>query len=163
GNRPNEEEDGHAVAAAKEVARGIAAHTLPPFIGIRLKTFSEELRPRSVRTLDLFLTALVETSGGKLPDNFVVTLPKVVIPEQVSALADLFDLLEAQLKLPKGSLRMEMMIETPQSIIDAHGKIALPGLLAAARGRCSGAHFGTYDYTALCNVTAAWQSMTHPA
>jgi hypothetical protein len=35
--------------------------------------------------------------------------------------------------------------------------------LEAARGRCTGAHFGTYDYTALCNITASWQSMTHPA
>jgi hypothetical protein len=36
-------------------------------------------------------------------------------------------------------------------------------LLDAARGRCTGAHFGTYDYTASCDVTAAWQSMDHPA
>jgi hypothetical protein len=26
-----------------------------------------------------------------------------------------------------------------------------------------GAHFGTYDYTALCGITAAWQHMGHPA
>jgi len=35
--------------------------------------------------------------------------------------------------------------------------------LAAARGRCTAAHFGTYDYTAGCNITAAHQHMTHPA
>src|SRR5688500_13926109 len=37
GTRPDDEEDGHAVSAAEEVARGMAASTLPPFIGIRIK------------------------------------------------------------------------------------------------------------------------------
>jgi hypothetical protein len=32
-----------------------------------------------------------------------------------------------------------------------------------AEGRCTGAHFGTYDYTASCDITAAHQSMDHPA
>ena len=36
-------------------------------------------------------------------------------------------------------------------------------LVAAARGRCTAAHFGTYDYTASCQITAAHQHMTHPA
>jgi hypothetical protein len=35
--------------------------------------------------------------------------------------------------------------------------------VAAARGRCIAAHFGTYDYTASCQITAAHQHMTHPA
>ena len=43
GNRPDAEEDGHAVAAALEVAHGLEDGTLPPFIGIRIKTFSSEL------------------------------------------------------------------------------------------------------------------------
>ena len=65
-------------------------NTLPPFIGIRIKPFNEELRTRSVRSLDIFVSTLLEKSGGKLPENFVVTLPKITIPEQASALADLF-------------------------------------------------------------------------
>ena len=36
---------------------------------------------------DLFLTRLLERSGGKLPKNFVVTLPKITAPEQVAAMA----------------------------------------------------------------------------
>src|SRR5215213_101438 len=44
GNRPDDEEDGHAGAAASEVAAGLEAKTLPPFIGIRIKPFTEELR-----------------------------------------------------------------------------------------------------------------------
>ena len=163
GNRPNEEEDGHAASAALEVVLGIENGTLPPFIGIRIKPFSEELRERSMRTLDIFVSTLVEKSGGKLPENFVVTLPKITIPEQATALAEIFDLLEKQTGLPAGSLKLEMMIETTQSIINASGQINLPLLLAAARGRCVAAHFGTYDYTASCSITAAHQHMMHPA
>ncbi|HYJ87724.1 MAG TPA: hypothetical protein VEW46_16795 [Pyrinomonadaceae bacterium] len=163
GNRPDAEEDGHASSAASEVAEGIANSTLSPFIGIRIKPFTEELRQRSMRTLDIFVSTLLEKSSGKLPQNFVVTLPKITIPEQVTALADIFDLLEKTTGLTAGSLKMEMMIETTQSIIDAHGEINLPLLLAAARGRCVAAHFGTYDYTASCSITAAHQHMMHPA
>jgi citrate lyase beta subunit len=163
GNRPDEEEDGHAASAALEVAEGMANDTLPPFIGIRIKPFTEELRARSMRTLDIFVSTLVEKSGGRLPGNFVVTLPKITIPEQVVALADLFELLESKTGLAKGSLKLEMMIETTQSIINSRGEITLPLLLAAARGRCIAAHFGTYDYTASCSITAAHQHMMHPA
>jgi citrate lyase beta subunit len=163
GNRPDDEEDGHAAAAATEVATGMANGTLPPFIGIRIKPFTEELRARSMRTLDIFVSTLLEKSGGKLPENFVVTQPKITIPEQVSALADLFDLLESKTGLAAGSLKLEMMIETTQSIINADGEINLTLLLAAARGRCVAAHFGTYDYTASCSITAAHQHMMHPA
>src|SRR6185295_14832436 len=163
GNRPDEEEDGHAASAANEVAEGMKAGTLPPFIGIRIKPFTEELRARSMRTLDIFVSTLVEKSGGRLPENFVVTQPKITIPEQVAALADLFELLENKTGLAAGSLKMEMMIETTQSIINSRGEINLPLLLAAARGRCVAAHFGTYDYTASCSITAAHQHMMHPA
>lgn len=163
GMRPDVEEDGHAVAAANEVANGMAAGTLSPFLGIRIKTFSEELHARSIRTLDLFLTTLVATSGGEMPDNFVVTLPKIVTPEQVGVLADIFDEIEPNLGLAAGSLKMEMMIETTQSIIAADGEIGMPHMLEAARGRCTAAHFGTYDYTASCSITAAYQDMLHPA
>jgi citrate lyase beta subunit len=163
GNRPDTEEDGHAAAAAAEVAEGMLNSTLPPFIGIRIKPFTEELRARSMRTLDIFVSTLVEKSGGKLPDNFVVTLPKITIPEQVSALAEIFASLEQATGLAAGSLKLEMMIETTQSIINNSGEINLPLLLAAANGRCVAAHFGTYDYTASCSITAAHQHMMHPA
>ena len=162
GTRPDAEEDGHVVAAANEVAKGMTAGTLSPFIGIRIKTFSDELMSRSMRTLDLFLTTLVD-AAGMLPDNFVVTLPKIVTPEQVTALIDIFDEIEPKLGLDSGSLKMEMMIETTQSIIASDGKIGMPRMLEAARGRCTGAHFGTYDYTASCSITAAYQDMLHPA
>jgi hypothetical protein len=163
GNRPDAEEDGHAASAAAEVAGGMAENLLPPFIGIRLKPFTEELKERSIRTLDIFVSTLAGRSGGKLPANFVVTLPKVVLPEQVSALVQLFELLESNLSLAPGSLKLEIMVETPQSIFNSRGECALPALIAAAKGRCVAAHFGVYDYTASCNITAAYQTMDHPA
>jgi citrate lyase beta subunit len=163
GNRPDDEEDGHAVSAAGEAAEGGKNGTLPPFIGIRIKPFNEELRARSFRTLDIFVSTLVERNGGQLPENFVVTLPKITIPEQVSTLAALLAQLEKQLSLEDGSLKFEMMIETTQSIINHRGEINLPLLLAAGEGRCVAAHFGTYDYTAGCNITAAHQHMLHAA
>lgn len=163
GNRPDDEEDGHAVSAAAETAEGSKKGTLPPFIGIRIKPFNEELRARSFRTLDIFVSTLVDLNRGRLPDNFVITLPKITIPEQVATLATLLERLEKQTDLPEGSLKFEMMIETTQSIINHQGQINLPLLLAAGEGRCVAAHFGTYDYTAGCNITAAHQHMLHPA
>src|SRR5207248_3567802 len=77
GNRPDAEEDGHAASSASEVARGLKENSLPPFIGIRIKPLSEDLRVRSVRTLDIFITALLHETGGKLPENFVITVPKI--------------------------------------------------------------------------------------
>jgi citrate lyase beta subunit len=163
GNRPDDEEDGHAVSAAAETAEGNKNGTLPPFIGIRIKPFNEELRARSFRTLDIFISTLLELSKGRLPQNFVVTLPKITIPEQVATLASLLAQLEKQTGIEEGSLKFEMMIETTQSIINHRGEINLPLLLAAGEGRCVAAHFGTYDYTAGCNITAAHQHMLHPA
>ncbi|HBO95201.1 MAG: phosphoenolpyruvate kinase [Pseudomonadales bacterium] len=163
GNRPDDEEDADAVRSAEEVAKGMEEGTLPPFIGIRIKTFTEECRERSVRTLDLFLTRLAEVTGGKVPENFIITLPKVTHPEQVSALADLLDILEEKCGYAAGSLKLEIMIETTQAIIDADGSNQVRLLAAAARGRCRSAIFGTYDYTATCNITAAHQTHTHPA
>lgn len=163
GNRPDSEEDDHAVAAADEVAKGMAENTLSPFIGIRVKTFSNECKARSIRTLDIFLTRLAEKTGAKLPQNFIVTLPKVVTPAQVSTFVDILEKLEARLGFAKDSLRMEIMVETTQSIINHKGENTVPLLVAAAKGRCRSAVFGTYDYTASCNITAAYQSHTHPA
>lgn len=163
GNRVDEEEDGHAVSAAAEVARGCEAGSLPPFIGIRIKPFNEDLKARSIRTLDLFLSALLAATGGRLPENFVVTLPKVVIAEQVEALVRLFEEIENANGLSPGTLKLELMIETPQSIFDHHGHATIPKLIAAGAGRCTGAHFGVYDYTAACNIMAGYQAMGHAA
>lgn len=163
GNRPDAEEDGDAERTALEVAKAQAAGSLPPFIGIRIKPLSGELQARSLRTLDIFVTTLAARTKGSLPSHFAVTLPKVTIPEQVSVASELAGALERRTRLAPGSLRLELMVETPQAVLGAFGAASLRGLVAAGKGRVRGAHFGTYDYTASCNITAAHQGMTHPA
>ena len=162
GNRPDEEEDSTAVNAAIELAKGMVAKTISPFIGIRIKPFTEDLKQRGVRTLDIFLTTLFEKTGNRLPANFVVMLPKVTIPEQVKALVRFFEIIERKHQLPNGTLKMEMMVEATQAVMDQDGKNPLRSLIMAGEGRCIAAHFGTYDYTASCNITAKYQTMDHP-
>jgi citrate lyase beta subunit len=163
GNRPDEEEDGHAQSAAVEVADGVRKGTLPPFIGIRIKNLGEELRERALRTAHLFIERLLSETAGVLPANFVVTLPKITAASQVAALASTFDRIEAAQHLAPGSLRMELMVETPYSIFDEGGAVSLPTLVREGKGRVTAAHFGTYDYTASLGISAAHQHMRHPA
>lgn len=159
GNRPDEEEDGHAVSTAKQVAAAMGSGTLSPFIGIRIKSMSGELHRRSLRTLDLFVTTLAETGG--LPDRFVVTVPKLQDVAQVEVVAEALGELESALGIDR--IPIELMVETPQMIFDVDGSGGVRKWVEAGDGRVRGAHFGTYDYTASLNITAAYQSMEHPA
>jgi citrate lyase beta subunit len=153
GWRPDAEEDADAVRCAGLVA-GWAQP--PPWVGIRFKSFdTTDSLHRGVRTLDLFVTAL-----GAAP---VLTLPKVTDEAQVSALVDLLGLLESHLGLGEGALRFEIQIETTQSVVDGAGRFAVPRFVTAGRGRVSGLHFGTYDYTAACGLPAAEQHLAHAA
>lgn len=162
GNRPHSEEDEHAVQAAEEVALGLQKKILPPFIGIRIKALNEENCVRSLRTLDLFVTALLGKTGGKLPSGFVITLPKITLVEQAHVLNSALKRLEAIHHLPEKSLKFEIMVETPQAVINQEGRMPLRSFVEAGEGRCIGAHFGTYDYTAGCHITADHQTMSNP-
>jgi len=162
GARPDAEEDAVAASSAREVASALASGQLPPFIGIRIKSFGEEWKSRGARTLGIFIDTLLAATGGRLPDNFVVTLPKITVAEQARAVVRLLEILERRHNLPAGTLRMEIMIEVNQALLGPDGRSPLPGFLAACEGRCTAAHFGTYDFTASCNITAAYQSMAHP-
>ncbi len=162
GARPDAEEDAVAASSANEVARAMAAGQLSPFVGIRIKSFGEEWKARGARTLGIFVDTLLAATGGRLPDNFVVTLPKITVAEQARALVRLLEILERRHGLPAGTLRLEIMIEVNQALLGPDGRSPLAGFLAACEGRCTGAHFGTYDFTASCNITAAYQSMAHP-
>ncbi len=161
GNRPDAEEDRHAGLVVEELVRAGREQTLPPVIGIRVKPLTEELRARSVRTLDLVVSGLVRAAA--LPERWLVTIPKITVLEQVSFAVAVLQQLERSLGLADGTLRFEVMVETPQLVLDATGRSLLPRVLEVADGRLSGAHFGTYDYTASCNITAAHQRMRHPA
>jgi citrate lyase beta subunit len=144
GSRPDDEEDSAADHAAREVTAAVQAGSLPAMFGIRIKSFhTQATKARALRTLDRFL------SQAALPKNFVVTLPKITAPPQVS------ELMEALRPYP--GVNIEIMIETPPAIF------LLPRLVEAADGRCVAAHFGAYDYTASLGVAAANHNLHHPA
>lgn len=163
GYRPSVEEDAAALLAAEAMSEELSLGGLPRFSGIRIRSFTPGAWLRAARTLDLFISKLLTCSGGKLPPGFVVTLPKVSQAEQVDALVLLLSQLEHRFDLADGVIKIELMIESPAALMSADGTSPLRRLLAAAKGRCRGVHFGTYDYSAACDITADHQSMSHPA
>ncbi|MHA2501288.1 MAG: DUF6986 family protein [Candidatus Kariarchaeaceae archaeon] len=163
GKRSDEEEDHYAKFAAEETAKGMELNKLPPFIGIRIKPLTESLKGRSIKTLNLYLGTLLKITDGVLPENFVITLPKVTQPEEVASLDAILSTMETRLGLSKNTLKVEIMVETPQSIINKQGESNLSKLIIPARERLVGAHFGVYDYTASVNIIAKHQEMDHLA
>ncbi|WP_448006921.1 DUF6986 family protein [Agromyces bauzanensis] len=161
GDRGDDAEDTDAVRAAKRVAAAAGAGFAPPFIGIRFKSFEVGTRARGIRTLDLFVTALLEHGG--LPDGLALTLPKVSTVAQVEAMAEVAAALERAHGLPDGRLRFEVQVETPQLILGADGTSPVARLPFAAPGRISGLHYGTYDYSAALQIAGPYQSLEHPA
>ena len=164
GDRGDEAEDAAVVRAARELARDVTAGTAPPFVGIRFKSFEAHTRDRGIRTLDLFVTTLVDALGpAGLPDGLILTLPMVTTVAQVEAMVGLLAALEDRLGLTPGRLTFEVQVETPQLIIAADGTVPVAQLLHGGAGRITGLHYGTYDYSASLGIAAAQQSMEHPA
>ena len=161
GGRSDEEEDDAARTSAAVLAADVARGTGPASCGIRIKALSRGAR--GARTLDLFLTTLVDGCGGTLPVSFAVTLPKVGSVEEVSNLVRQLEALESQLDLEAATVDIELMVETPQAIIAPDGRCPLPDLVAATRGRCRGVHFGVYDYSAALGIAPALHGLRHPA
>jgi len=161
GDRGDEAEDADVVAAARVLSADLAAGHAPPHFGIRMKGMEAAGRARGARSLALFLRTLLEENGA-LPSQLVLTLPKITSVEQVEAMVWLTDRLEHTLGLDAGRLRFELQIETPQSILLPDGTAAVARMIHAGQGRVSALHYGTYDYSAACGVTAAYQSMAHP-
>ena len=89
-------------------------------------------------------------------------LPKVTIPEQVTTMIRLLEIIEKKNNLKAGMLKMETMVEATQIIMDEEGKNPLMKIIKAGESRLIAAHFGTYDYTASCGITARYQTMAHP-
>ncbi|MGP9783132.1 aldolase [Arthrobacter sp. MYb224] len=160
GNRPDAEEDAHALAAADSVSAAVAAGQAPACLGIRFKCFEAPTRARGIRTLDLFISRLLE--NGPLPAGLRLTLPKVSTVAQVEAMVFLAEKLEQNHGLEAGEIRFEVQVETPQVIIAADGSHPVAQLIHAGQGRISSLHYGTYDYSASLGIAAAYQSMEHP-
>jgi citrate lyase beta subunit len=159
GNRPDAEEDDSVRAAAAALRRSLEAGTASPYHGIRFKSLEAPTRHRGVRTLDLFVGELVDVIG----DGFLVTLPKVTSVDQVDAMVVACRWIERNHGLADGTLRFEIQVETPQSILGPDGTALVARMIHAAAGRCTGLHYGTYDYSASCGIAAEFQSMEHPA
>lgn len=162
GYHSDTEEDEHATAAAEQTAKAIRRGSLPPFTGIRIKPLSTALWKRAMRTLDLYLTGLVQETG-ELPANFAVTLPKITSAAQPAALHEMLNALEARFKLPAGAIHIELMMEAPQVVVNEAGVCVIPALIEACSGRCRGLHFGPYDYTTAAGIPGSRQSLHHPS
>ncbi|MGW3251470.1 DUF6986 family protein [Streptomyces fungicidicus] len=161
GNRPDAEEDETAARAARLIAAAHAAGTAAPYMGVRVKCMEAAVRDRGIRTLDIFLTGLMDTGG--LPDGLVLTLPKVTYAEQVTAMARLLDAFEKARGLEPGRIGFEIQIETSQAVLAADGTATVARMIQAAQGRATGLHYGTFDYSACLGVSAAHQASDHPA
>ncbi|MEB8342297.1 DUF6986 family protein [Streptomyces endophyticus] len=163
GYRPasDADEDETAARAARVIAEAYANGTAAPYMGIRMKCMEEAVRDRAIRTLDIFLTGLMEHGG--LPEGLVLTLPKVTYPEQVTAMVRLLEAFEKQHGLEAGRIGFEIQIETSQSILGSDGTATVARMIEAAEGRATGLHYGTFDYSACLGVSAAYQASDHPA
>ncbi|HEX6254956.1 MAG TPA: hypothetical protein VFZ70_04010 [Euzebyales bacterium] len=159
GERGDDVED----ADARRAALVIAGPGPPAFVGLRVKSFADGRHRRALRTLDGFVTTLLDATDGALPDGFVITFPKIVAVAHVEAFAALLDRLEHALGLPERSLVFEIQIETTESVLGHAGRAPLPALVDAAAGRLVGAHFGVFDYTAACGLPGDQQRLDHPA
>ncbi|WIM94832.1 aldolase/citrate lyase family protein [Actinoplanes oblitus] len=151
GVRDDDQED----AAVRKAAAILRDGSRPPFLGIRIKSLEAATRRRSLRTLDLFLESF--------PDSFTITLPKVSGTDQVAAMVAVCEKLESAYGLNAGALTFEIQVELPSAVLAADGSATVARLITAAAGRCTGLHYGTYDYSAAAGVAAAYQSMEHPA
>lgn len=160
GTRSDEEEDAAVVAAAGALRTAIGGGTAPAHSGIRFKSLERPTRRRGLRTLLTFVERL--TDGGPLPLGFVVTLPKVTSVDQVEAMVHAAAHVESVLGLEPGCLRFEIQVETPQAVLGPDGTALVARMIHAAGGRCSGLHFGTYDYSAYLGIAAPYQSLEHP-
>lgn len=163
GPRADDEEDGHALGAGAALAEATRRGSHSRRMGFRIKAMGSATRARSLRTLDRFLTAFASEGGGKMPNGFVVTLPKVLDPSEVAVLADELARLEARLGFPAESVGIEVMVEAPRTFFDPEGRVVLPAIVAAGEGRCVAAHLGSYDYTASLGIAAHEQRLMHPA
>ncbi|MFF5477861.1 DUF6986 family protein [Streptomyces sp. NPDC012935] len=155
------DEDEDAARAARLIAEAYENGTAAPYMGIRMKCMEAPVRDRGIRTLDIFLTGLMEAGG--LPDGLVLTLPKVTYPEQVTAMVRLLEEFEKARGLERGRIGFEIQIETSQSILATDGTATVARMIQAAEGRATGLHYGTFDYSACLGVSAAYQASDHPA
>lgn len=146
GHRGDDVEDRDAARAAVTLAALGLSHS-----GIRIKGLTTAERRRTLRTLD----------AGAI-DGFVFTVPKLRAAEQVTAAVWLCEALETAHGLADHTLRFELQIESPQAVLGPDGTATLARAIQLADHRCSGLHYGTYDYSAACGIAPQHQALDHP-
>jgi len=156
GRRGDDEEDDH-LDAALEAFGSLRA----PFKGIRIKSMEQITRDRGLRTLDRFVNGIIK--NGTYQDDFIITLPKVTFGDQVEFMVQALEQIEKSNGLTSGTIKFEIQIETTQAIIGPDGALTAAGFLDRAGGRLTAFHFGTYDYSAAAGISAAYQTLDHPA
>lgn len=163
GPRSPGEEDAAALQSSDALAQAQETRGLPRRIGIRIKSLAEPTRARAIRTLTFFLCRFLSRTDAILPTPFVVTLPKIDHKSHVAELHGVLTQIESQFGLAQGTIKVEIMVETPGSLMDRHGRCPLGSYLAAGKGRVLGAHLGAYDLTAALDVPAPFQDLAHPS
>lgn len=152
GQRGDDAEDTDAARAGRTLnALGLGA------CGVRVKSLTTAQWRRAMRTLELVLDG-----AGGVPHGFVFTVPKLRAAGQVSAAVRLCEALEAAHGLAAGSLRFELQIESPQAVIGPDGAATLARAIHLSDRRCTGLHYGTYDYSAACGIAPQHQALDHP-
>ncbi len=163
GFRPDEEEDADAERTARELAAAFLTKKITAGSGFRVKSFDPATHSRAKRTLDLFLSAFLAETNGRVPAGFVVTLPKVADRSEVKDICSRLKKAEKKHGLAPNSIGLELLIETPEAVFDKKGSVAIRGIVEAAKGRCTSVHFGAYDFTSSLGIAAADQDIAHPA
>jgi citrate lyase beta subunit len=159
-----EEEDRIASEAAGHLVAASKAKNLPPSVGIRIKSFATSADTfRAMRTLDIFLAAALANEPEAFPHTFIVTLPKVSHPTQVAAFVELLVGIKNQFPLQDRQIYGEIMIESPDGLINAEGRVWLHELLAKDRNIIIGVHFGAHDYLASLGSAGVHPNLRHPA
>ncbi|MBX3289340.1 MAG: phosphoenolpyruvate kinase [Acidobacteria bacterium] len=161
GFRPDEEEDKDAKRSAMQIAQAFLEGSLTAFSGIRIKPLSGNTYARAVSTYKLFTETFLNETNGRLPENFVVTLPKVTGKKDVKELVSLLKRTEKDFGLRSGSIGIELLTETPE--VMKNGGSEIDSIVEAAKGRCTSIHFGAYDFTSALGIAPAYQRLDHPA
>ncbi|MHC9294501.1 DUF6986 family protein [Mycobacterium sp. LTG2003] len=150
GRRDDDVEDADALRAGTTLRNlGLASS------GVRIKGLTSAEQRRALRTLELVL-------DGGVPDGFVFTVPKIRVAEQVTAAVWLCEALEGAHGLPDRTLRFELQIESPQAVLGPDGSATVARAIHLADHRCTGLHYGTYDYSAACGIAPQHQALDHP-
>lgn len=161
GVRSNEEEDDEAVRVAKETAKALEENQLPELFGLRIKALNKTYLKRSLRTLEIYISSLLENSNGRMPRYFIVTAPKIESPVEAKILNRALTEIEQKFNLPANSVYADLMIESPSAVISG-GKLNIGNIIDAAGERCLAINIGIYDFTSMLGVAAQSQEYKHP-